>query len=69
MDKKQTKKTKYQERILFGVASLLLLFVLVSIIYSFEFLSNNILPVVSPSQKNSQNDVHFNFKGFEELGL
>ena len=69
MDKKQTKKTKYQERILFGIASLLLLFVLISIIYSFKFLSNNILPVVSPGQSNSQNDVHFNFKGFEELGL
>ncbi len=67
--KLKIRKKLSQERMLFGIAILLFLFVLIVFALALNFLRDTILPAFSSENLNNGEEIHFNLKGFEELDL
>ena len=55
---------------LLGIGITLLIAVIMIVIFSFIFLINNVLPAITTGDEATDvEEIHFDIKGFEELGL
>ena len=68
---KDIKDIKFsRDTILIAIGVFLLVVFLTVIVYAFMFLINNVLPAITTDDnKAGGNEIRFNIKGFEELGL
>ena len=67
---KKMGKVLKQERVLLVIGIALLSLLILIAVYSFVFLINKVLPAINPNNSvNTEGEIHFNLKGFEELGL